>query len=80
MLFSGYIYTPRSYATCYTYYPGDGDRSNCAGFRLEFVPSRINSSSSGHLEVFYNSEWRRVCSAGFGNIDANVACRAMGHK
>ncbi|XP_025112203.1 deleted in malignant brain tumors 1 protein-like [Pomacea canaliculata] len=37
-----------------------------------------SSTSEGRLEVFYNGSWSTVCTHGFGQKEAQVACRMLG--
>ena len=39
-----------------------------------------SSPAAGLLEIFLNGEWGTICDSGFDIIDANVACRQMGHR
>ena len=32
---------------------------------------------AGRLEIFWNSEWRPVCSDGWDDLDAHVVCRQL---
>ena len=41
--------------------------------------NRTASLSAGLLEIFINNQWGTVCSRGFDNRDANVACRQLGY-
>jgi len=34
--------------------------------------------NAGRLEIFYNDTWGSVCSNGFDNKDAQVACNMLG--
>ena len=44
---------------------------------------RLNSEGStrtfsGRLEIYYNGQWGTVCDNGFGQTEADVACRQLG--
>ena len=36
--------------------------------------------NEGRIEVCLNRRWGTVCSAGFFNVDARVACRQLGYS
>ncbi len=35
-------------------------------------------ASSGRLEIYLRGEWGTVCDDGFGQTEADVACRQLG--
>lgn len=39
-----------------------------------------SNSSTGRLEIYYNSQWGTVCQNNFGFPEANVACRELGYS
>jgi len=49
----------------------------CLDFRLA---GDNRPDNAGRLEVFYNDTWGTVCYRGFDNIDAQVACYALGFR
>ena len=38
-----------------------------------------SSGNRGRLEIFHDSQWGTVCDDNFGDVDAGVACRQLGH-
>lgn len=38
------------------------------------------TSEAGRLEIFFNREWSTVCNLGFGNNEAQVACKMLGYE
>ncbi|XP_071111385.1 uncharacterized protein [Haliotis cracherodii] len=42
--------------------------------------STTNTPGEGVLELYYEGQWGRVCSTGFGVEEATVACRMLGHN
>ncbi|XP_071111387.1 uncharacterized protein [Haliotis cracherodii] len=56
----------------------------CFSFTLESTAARLvsttNTPGEGVLELYYEGQWGRVCSTGFGVEEATVACRMLGHK
>lgn len=34
--------------------------------------------SAGRLEIFLQDQWGTICSNGFGELEASVACRQLG--
>lgn len=36
-------------------------------------------SLAGHLEIYLNGHWGTVCSVGFGQEDAILACNQLGY-
>ncbi|XP_050402747.2 scavenger receptor cysteine-rich type 1 protein M160 isoform X1 [Patella vulgata] len=49
------------------------------GFKLE-LETDTTGGKSGYLKVQYNGIWGGVCSAGFDNKEATVACKQLGFK
>ncbi|XP_071095616.1 hemicentin-1-like [Haliotis cracherodii] len=46
----------------------------CSGLLTRLVPG----PNAGRLEVYYGGSWGTVCDDGFGQPDAEVACRGLG--
>jgi len=46
--------------------------------RLLAMDGAPSSNGSGRLEVFSGGVWGSVCSLGFADVSANLACRVMG--
>ena len=42
--------------------------------------SSTTLTSSGVLEIYLFGEWGTVCEEGFGNAEADVACRQLGFE
>ena len=40
----------------------------------------MNDPLGGHVEVCYDSVWGRVCSSGWNNLDAAIACTQLGYN
>lgn len=38
------------------------------------------TSKAGRLEIFVGGEWGTVCDWGFGNKEAEVACKMLGFE
>ncbi|XP_025103076.1 deleted in malignant brain tumors 1 protein-like isoform X2 [Pomacea canaliculata] len=48
----------------------------------EHMTARLvnGTSEAGRLEIFFNREWSTVCNLGFGNNEAQVACKMLGYE
>lgn len=46
---------------------------------VKIVPVDEDDASYGRLEIFHDGGWGTVCSLGFSNLAANVACKQMGY-
>lgn len=38
------------------------------------------NQSTGRLEIFLNGRWGTVCSEGFGEVEATLACNQLGYS
>ena len=46
---------------------------------LRFMNKIHRFSSAGHLEIYLNGHWMTICSVGFGQEDATLACNRLGY-
>lgn len=58
------------------YYNPTGEHDEGA---LRFMNRTHRFSSAGHLEIYLNGHWGTICSVGFGQEDATLACNQLGH-
>jgi len=50
---------------------------------VDYVEGEVRLEGSevdyeGRLEIYHSGQWGTVCSHGFDNLDARVACRNLG--
>ncbi|XP_048254124.1 deleted in malignant brain tumors 1 protein-like [Haliotis rufescens] len=64
--------------------PSEAVGVECFSFAEESTATRLvsttNTPGEGVLELYYDGQWGRVCSTGFGVEEATVACRMLGHN
>lgn len=49
-----------------------------SGGDIDGIRLRNGTSDYGRLEVLYAGQWGTICDDGWGNSDAQVACRQLG--
>ena len=54
------------------------DGGNCTNGDIRLVSPHSYGRSEGRVEVCHNNAWGTVCSDGWNNADATVACRQLG--
>ena len=40
---------------------------------------RLSHTTEGRVMICYEEEWKTVCDHGWGNKEAQVVCRQLGH-